>query len=100
MHRGGFPPGPPFRDEMMLSGNLRPEVDLLPLNQDPMDPKRQRALRSAFSKDLIYCNICSTIIVIFINAHHTLSYNFSLAWSNLFSFFRWDGEKRKRSSQV
>ena len=49
MHRGGFPPGPPFRDEMMLSSNLRPDVDV-PLSQDPMDPKRQRALRSVFSK--------------------------------------------------
>lgn len=50
MHRGGFPPGPPFRDEMMLSSNLRPDADMLPLIQDPMDPKRQRALRSVFSK--------------------------------------------------
>ena len=50
MHRGGFPPGPPFRDDMMLSSNLRPDADLKPHNQDPMDPKRQRALRSVFSK--------------------------------------------------
>ena len=49
MHRGGFPPGPPFRDEMMLSSNLRPDADLR-INQDPMDPKRQRAMRSVFSK--------------------------------------------------
>ena len=48
MHRGGgFPHGPPFRDEMMLSSNLRPDADL---THNPMDPKRQRAMRSVFSK--------------------------------------------------
>lgn len=75
MHRGGFPPGPPFRDEMMLSSNLRPEGDFVPLSQDPVDPKRQRALRSVFSKSLVkeYEHITvyfACHMHVFINAHH------------------------------
>ena len=48
MHRGDFPPPHgPFRDDM-----LRDHSD----HSDTMDPKRQRALRSVFSKKLILVN--------------------------------------------
>ena len=72
MHRGDFPPPHgPFRDDM-----FRPESD----HSDSMDPKKQRALRSVFSKNqcLVRTNVsiticCSvdkcTLMCILISAH-------------------------------
>ena len=61
MHRGDFPPPHgPFRDNM-----LRPDSD----HSDPMDPKRQRALRSVFSKELIPVkhNLCVVYKLVNVN---------------------------------